>query len=361
MTTDAPEPLRALGKRFDLLATAAGGNPRKLAALSLAAQECGRVDLVYPLAREARSLAPRDPEVLALTQGAFADRVQEWHQRMVRDTERNERYRAAIERMVRHGDRVLDIGTGTGLLAMIAARAGAAHVWSCEAVPAIADMARDVVALNGFADRITVIAKRSTELDPVADLGGPVDMLISEVIASDIVGENVLPTVEDAARRLLKSGGRMLPLGGEVVIALADVPRLDPFAVEACGFDLSLLGRLGGRPRLVEAEWQDTTLRSSPVGLYCFDFTRGGDWGAVRTTRHLVADGGWVNGVLMWMRLAIDEVETYETYSSRARPSSWALLFYPLDAPRAFAAGDRVTVEAVRRTASIHLWLPDAT
>ncbi|RYE99734.1 MAG: methyltransferase domain-containing protein, partial [Oxalobacteraceae bacterium] len=221
---------------------------------------------------------------------------------MLRDTERNERYRVAIERMVRPGDRVLDIGTGTGLLAMIAARAGAAHVWTCEAVPALADMARDVIALNGLADRITVIAKRSTDLDPVADLGGPVDALISEVIASDIIGENMLPTVQDAAHRLLKPGGPMLPLGGDVVIALADVPRLDPFTIEACGFDLSPLGHLGARPRLVKADEEDAVLRSAPVDLYRFDFTRGGDWGNVRTSRHLVADGGRVNGVLMWMR-----------------------------------------------------------
>lgn len=358
MSTESRDLLRALGAQFDDLATAARDNPHRLAALSLAAEECGRMDLMYRLAREARALAPLDPEVLALTQRAFSCEVQKWHEPMVRDTERNECYRAAIERLVRPGDRVLDIGTGSGLLAMIAARTGAAHVWTCEAVPAVADMARDVIAFNGLADRITVIGKRSTNLDPVNDLGGPVDTLISEVIASDIIGENVLPTVEDAARRLLKPGGQMLPLSGDVVIALADVPRLDPVRLEACGFDLSLLGQLAARPRLIETTEQDTTLRSAPVDLYRFDFTRGGHWGDLRTLRHLVADGGRVNGVLLWMRLAIDEVETYETYSPVARPSSWALLFYPLDTPRTFAAGERVTIEAVRRTASIQLWLP---
>ena len=57
-----------------------------------------------------------------------------WHFPMLNDTERNLRFEAAIEKSVREGGRtVLDLGAGTGLLSLMAARAGADRVYACEA------------------------------------------------------------------------------------------------------------------------------------------------------------------------------------------------------------------------------------
>jgi len=83
---------------------------------------------------------------------------------MVADLARNDAFEAAINRAVRPDEVVLDIGTETGLLAMMAARAGARHVYACEKVPDLADLAREIIARNGLADRITVIARESTDL-----------------------------------------------------------------------------------------------------------------------------------------------------------------------------------------------------
>lgn len=60
--------------------------------------------------------------------------VDQWHYRMLNDKERNVAYDHAIRRalMLRPGAVVLDIGGGTGLLSMFAARAGARHVYCCE-------------------------------------------------------------------------------------------------------------------------------------------------------------------------------------------------------------------------------------
>lgn len=59
----------------------------------------------------------------------------------------------AIEAAV-PGKVVLDIGTGSGLLAMMAARAGAARVIACEMNAAVAETARRIIAANGLADRM---------------------------------------------------------------------------------------------------------------------------------------------------------------------------------------------------------------
>jgi type II protein arginine methyltransferase len=96
--------------------------------------------------------------------------------------------------------RVLEIGTGTGLLAMMAARAGAGVGVTCEVVTAIAEKAAEIVAHNGYGERVRVVAKHSDQLDAEADMGGRADILVSEIVANNFLAEGVLPAHERAVR-----------------------------------------------------------------------------------------------------------------------------------------------------------------
>jgi type II protein arginine methyltransferase len=343
---------------FDLMIAAAGDHPHKLAALARLAPTIGRGEDAYPLARRARMLAPDDPEITTLTHDAFAAGVPAWHFRIITDTLRNSMFDRAIRRAVTPGARVLDIGAGTGLLAMMAARAGAGHVYSCEMNPAVADAARDIVAANGLADKVTVIARKSTEIDATADLGGPVDVLVSEILSNDLLSEAVLPVMEDAVRRLLRPGGRMVPAAGAVMVALAELPhpgreRLSDIA----GFDLSLFERLAPRPEQIRTGDPELTLRSAPQELFGFDFTTGGPWRAPRRQIACVADGGRINGVIQWMRIQLDEATDYEVRPGMTPNSSWAMLFYPFARAITPAAGTPIIVNGVRDDQGVRLWV----
>jgi type II protein arginine methyltransferase len=85
-----------------------------------------------------------------------------------------------------------------------------------------------------------VIAKHSDKLDVEADLGRPVDILVSEIVSNNLLGQDVLPAHERAVRDLLKPGGRVIPARGAIRVALAEDLRDDRECLgKIDGFDLS--------------------------------------------------------------------------------------------------------------------------
>jgi SAM-dependent methyltransferase len=134
----------------------------------------------------------------------WADPVE--HARMLHDDRRTGDYLAALAAAVRPGDVVLDLGTGSGVLAVAAARAGARRVYAVEASD-IAEVAERVFAANGVQDRITLVCGWSRRIE----LPERADLLVSEIIGNEPFEEEILETTLDARRRLLKPQARLIP------------------------------------------------------------------------------------------------------------------------------------------------------
>ena len=134
-----------------------------------------------------------------------ADTIQ-LHVNMLNDRTRTSAYLASISKAVRPGDVVLDIGTGTGVFAIAAARAGARQVYAIEA-GRIAKAARTLFRVNGVADRVTLIRGWSTCIT----LPERADVLIAELIGDDPLAEQVIGITRDAVMRLLKPDARLVP------------------------------------------------------------------------------------------------------------------------------------------------------
>lgn len=130
------------------------------------------------------------------------------HIGMLNDRARTDAFINAIKATVKQGDVVIDIGTGTGVLAIAAARAGASKVYAIEA-GTMADVAEAIIAETEVASKIVLIRGWSTQIN----LPEKADMLVSEIIGNDPFGENILQTFNDAHRRLLKPGARLIPSG----------------------------------------------------------------------------------------------------------------------------------------------------
>ncbi|MGD1848053.1 MAG: tetratricopeptide repeat protein [Salibacteraceae bacterium] len=167
-------------------------------------------------------------------------RIFSWHFSMLADQARNEAFEKAIQGAVTKDSTVLDIGTGSGLLAMMAARAEAAKVIACEMVPTLAEVATKVIADNGFAERITVLNEKSTALSAEKHLPEKADVLVSEILDVGLLGEGVLPTFRHAIQNLLKPEATIIPQGAAlhaVLIESAELAQVNPVR-QISGFDL---------------------------------------------------------------------------------------------------------------------------
>uniref|UniRef100_A0AAZ3S831 Protein arginine N-methyltransferase 7 n=1 Tax=Oncorhynchus tshawytscha TaxID=74940 RepID=A0AAZ3S831_ONCTS len=153
---------------------------------------------------------------------------------MLHDHDRNEKYyqgiRAAVSRVKARGEKVivLDIGTGTGLLSMMAVTAGADYCYAVEVFKPMADAAFRIVKKNGFSDKIKIINKHSTEvtvgLD--GDMQTRANVLVTELFDTELIGEGALPSYEHAHLNLVQAGCEAVPHRATVYAQLVESEQL---------------------------------------------------------------------------------------------------------------------------------------
>jgi type II protein arginine methyltransferase len=271
-----------------------------------------------------------------------------WHFPMVADDERNDAYDAALRRAA-PGKRVLDIGAGSGLLAMMAARAGAAQVTTCEVVEPIARVAADIITANGYRDRITIHPKHSEQLQVGKDMADRAEILVTETFASGVLSEAVLPTIEHARRHLLTEDALIIPsqaaargylVGGAAVEAQLCASR-------STGFDLSHFDVLAPGKVGLHLDRVPHDVLSDDFELFHFDLMQSSFPPGRRILAITATQAGRCIGIAQWLWLRLDEETIYE---NRPRPSAgangWMHVLYRFRNAVDLAVGDQVTVLA---------------
>jgi len=307
------------------------------------------------LAEQARRMAPDDTGVRQQTEWSYGKRVPRWHYGIINDSVRNEVYQAALARHVRPGMIVFEVGAGTGILAMLAARAGAAHVYTCEREPLLVEVARENIARNGLSDRVTVIPKLSNDVRLGEDLPVRADLFVAEIVDNGLLGEEALAITADVSERLLTPEAILLPDRIELRGTLAGGPGWSRGfrAGTACGLDVSALDRLG--PARVQSPSGMEPDLAEDVTVLHFDLKSAADYRPAKHSVHLtVRKEGVAEGFLHWIWLRFGEGLEYSN-----RPpmkSCWGPIINVFPKPLPVTSGQSVEMQVQHDLKSVRIW-----
>jgi hypothetical protein len=264
-----------------------------------------------------------------------------FHRSMVTDAVRVDRFRQAIDSCVKAGDVVIDLGSGTGVLAILAARAGARIVYAVEGSE-IVEIARMICRENGVEDRVIFL----DNLSPRVKLPELADVLITETIGNFGLDEGILGWVRDARRRFLKPEAVIVPGAIELFAVPMEMPeayaRDVDWEYEQFGIDFRPM-----RSFAVNNLYRD---RIKPEGYLAEPRSLGEiELGDVASTAFAgdavfeVARAGELHGLGGWFSSRLCDGVTVSNRPENP-PGSWAHAFMPFEAPVSVAPGDRLKV-----------------
>jgi type I protein arginine methyltransferase len=268
-------------------------------------------------------------------------------------------YLSALRQTITPQSIVLDIGTGTGIFALLACQLGARRVYAVEPDDAI-QIARGCAAANGFHKRIEFIQKFSTEVT----LPEPASVIVSDLGGLLPWFQRHIPSIIDARERLLAPQGRLIPQCDRVWAALVCAPEFYArytagWAPARFGLDLSVarrmalntLRRFRVTPEHLAAEPQQwavldyATVASTDIdGKISWTFPR----------------DGVAHGLSCWFDRTLAEgveLSNRPSASDPNAPAIYASLFFPWGEPIAFGAGDRIEVSiAANLVGEDYIW-----
>merc|ERR1711936_329363 len=176
------------------------------------------------------------------------------HEEMLKDEVRTLTYRNSMyhNKHLFKDKIVLDVGCGTGILSMFAAKAGAKQVYGVD-MSGIVEQARTIVSQNGFSDKVTIIRGKIEEIKlPVEK----VDIIISEWMGYCLFYESMLDSVLFARDKWLASDGWMFPDRATLyVTAIEDRQYKDDkinWWDDVYGFDMSCIRSVALQEPLVD-------------------------------------------------------------------------------------------------------------
>jgi protein arginine N-methyltransferase 1 len=177
---------------------------------------------------------------------------------MLADQGRTSAYARALEARITPGAVVLDIGTGPGIMALLACRFGAARVYAVEPDDVI-QVAREAAAASGFGDRVRFVQAMTTEID----LPEQVDGIVAEIHGALPLYEKSVVSILDARARFLKPGGWIIPARESLWAALVSCPAAHELMTDGWtnehGFDFS-----GARQRITNL-WRPLRLEADAL------------------------------------------------------------------------------------------------
>lgn len=261
---------------------------------------------------------------------------------MIADTVRMAAYRNALARVIEPGAVVLDVGAGTGVMALLACQLGAARVHAVEPSDALA-VGVELARHNGFGDRIRFHPMSSLDLT----LEAPADVLVSDLRGVLPLHGLHIPSIVDARARLLKPGGAQIPTRDTVHCQLVAEPglhadHLAPWREPLFGLDLSPALRWAAH-RSHKVDLSRSPRLGAPQAAFALDYRTIESPNARGTVRWRIDADATAHGVGAWFETEL--IDGVGFSNAPDRPSAiYGQMLFPLAEPLALRAGDEVAV-----------------
>ncbi|MBM4289874.1 MAG: methyltransferase domain-containing protein, partial [Deltaproteobacteria bacterium] len=277
---------------------------------------------------------------------------------MIMDEIRTSGYLEALGGAIKPGAVVLDIGTGTGIFAMMACRCGAARVYAIDPSDLV-HLGRELAAANGYADRIHFIQGISTRIT----LPEPVDVIVSDIRGALPFFQQIIPTIVDARRRFLAPGGRLIPQEDTLWAAVVELPEVykkytSPWDENVYGLDLR-----AGRPLAINTSYNITimpeNLLAPPRCWWTINYYTVSEPDAWAELAWTVAQTGTAHGIAIWFDTILAPGVSFS--NGPGEKHIYGRSFFPWPEPMNLEPGDLVTVNlAANLVGDDYLWRWDS-
>jgi protein arginine N-methyltransferase 1 len=278
-----------------------------------------------------------------------------YHHRLIADETRVTAFERAIASAVRPGDVVLDLGSGTGILALMACRAGAERVYAVES-GAVGDIASSILRVNDRERRVTLVRRNSLHVQ----LPERVDVLIGEIIGNVGLDEGIVGSFIDARTRFLKPEGRLVPSRVEVVVAPVATPAelestLSIWEKDIKGFDYSGVATFA-RQQIYKVRLDRTELQADPLRIIDVDLRSVTEPFHAGRVSFPMPRAARVGGLAGWFRVTLGESGDVLSNEPPNTASNWSQGFFPFGETVNLQKGAQLEVELSTFDGSIWRW-----
>jgi len=265
----------------------------------------------------------------------------EVHRGLLQDAVRTNAFREAIRRCVTSESVVLDLGTGSGILALFAAEAGARRVLAIDSTHS-ADLASFLTRHLGFNDRIQVFHEHSAKVE----LPERADILVTETLGAFAFDERILSSVIDARARLLKPDAILIPRRIELFLVPVDDAsiydtRVKWWSGKPYGFDFSPLSVFASNIVFV-GNIDQASFLAPPAMVIDVDLAAVTSADVSGRVHFTAAREGTLYGFAGWFRAELaDGIEL----SNEVPGTNWEHVFLPLESPVDVIEGTPIDVD----------------
>ena len=269
---------------------------------------------------------------------------------MINDDDRNNFYLSALKTVINTSSSVFEIGTGSALLSILAANLGAKEINTCETNSIMANTATKIIADNNLSKKINVIQKKSNDIIVGEDINKSADVLVSEIFSSNLLSEDVLPSLEDAKKRLISKNAKIIPEYGSIMISLfgGDDIGKNIYTEKFENVKLKKFNSIIAKKHILHRQDLKIDLMSNAFEAFRFDFINKNNFPPENKKIEIAAiKKGRSYGIIQWIKLEMGNGLKHENHPTNlTKASGWQKVLYVFDDPIELSIGQKIVITA---------------